>query len=66
MQLRDHVNTFGAAMERRHGHKLHKLSLHAGFTCPTIDGSKGWGGCSFCNNASFNPNGRRPLPWRNK
>ena len=25
------------------------------FTCPNRDGSKGVGGCSFCNNESFNP-----------
>jgi hypothetical protein len=32
-----------------------------GFTCTNRDGSKG-GGCTFCNNASFSPNGRRPTP----
>jgi hypothetical protein len=25
-------------------------------TCPNRDGSKGTGGCTFCNNASFSPN----------
>jgi radical SAM protein (TIGR01212 family) len=34
---------------------VHKLAIHAGFTCPNRDGSKGRGGCSFCNNVSFNP-----------
>ncbi len=60
MQLSDYVNTFGQAMLRRHGERVHKLALHASFTCPNRDGSKGRGGCTFCNNASFNPNGRRP------
>lgn len=59
MLLPTHVNTFGQAMRARFGEKVHKLSIHAGFTCPNIDGSKGYGGCTFCNNASFNPNGRR-------
>lgn len=35
--------------------KVQKLSLHAGFTCPNRDGTKGFGGCSYCNNNSFNP-----------
>ncbi|HHO69678.1 MAG TPA: TIGR01212 family radical SAM protein, partial [Gammaproteobacteria bacterium] len=60
MQLSDYVNTFGQAMLRRHGERVHKLALHASFTCPNRDGSKGRGGCTFCNNASFNPNGRQP------
>ena len=60
MQLSELVNTLGRDLRRRHGEKIHKVSVHAGFTCPNIDGSKGYGGCTFCNNASFSPNGRRP------
>jgi len=41
---------------------VHKIALDAGFTCPNRDGSKGIGGCTFCNNASFSPNGRNPVP----
>jgi len=37
--------------------RLHKIALDAGFTCPNRDGSKGIGGCSFCNNKSFHPQG---------
>ncbi|MDR0698054.1 MAG: TIGR01212 family radical SAM protein [Tannerella sp.] len=36
--------------------KVQKISLNAGFTCPNRDGSKGRGGCSYCNNRTFNPN----------
>ncbi len=53
------VNTFGQDLLRRYGQRVHKLAIHAGFTCPNRDGSKGRGGCSFCNNASFSPNARR-------
>jgi len=56
MTLSDLVNTFGTDLMRRHGVRVHKLALHAGFTCPNRDGSKGTGGCSFCNNVSFSPN----------
>ena len=38
---------------------VHKIAIHAGFTCPNRDGSKGRGGCTFCNNVSFSPNARR-------
>lgn len=55
MPLSDLVNTFGQDLLRRHGHRVHKVSIHAGFTCPNRDGSKGHGGCTFCNNVSFNP-----------
>ncbi len=60
--LSDVVNTFGQAMLRRYGERVHKLAINADFTCPNRDGSKGIGGCSFCNNASFNPTARRPPP----
>lgn len=58
MALSDYVNTLGRDLLRRHGERVHKLSLHAGFTCPNRDGSKGIGGCSFCNNVSFAPMAR--------
>lgn len=35
--------------------KVQKISLNAGFTCPNRDGSKGYGGCTYCNNQTFNP-----------
>ena len=35
--------------------KVQKISLDAGFTCPNRDGSKGRGGCTYCNNQTFNP-----------
>ena len=35
--------------------KVQKISIDAGFTCPNRDGSKGRGGCTYCNNRTFNP-----------
>lgn len=35
--------------------RVQKLSVDGGFTCPNGDGRKGTGGCTFCNNHSFNP-----------
>ena len=46
---------FSDYLKHKHGQKVHKLSIHAGFTCPNRDGSKGYGGCVYCNNESFSP-----------
>ncbi|PIF02102.1 MAG: TIGR01212 family radical SAM protein [Draconibacterium sp.] len=35
--------------------RVQKVSIDAGFTCPNRDGSKGWGGCTYCNNKTFKP-----------
>lgn len=35
--------------------RVQKLSVDGGFTCPNRDGSRGRGGCTYCNNESFNP-----------
>lgn len=58
MTLADYVTTFGQDLLARHGERVHKLAINAGFTCPNRDGSKGRGGCTFCNNATFNPAAR--------
>ncbi|MGY5539589.1 TIGR01212 family radical SAM protein [Vibrio brasiliensis] len=53
MQLHELVNTIGQDLQRRYGEKVHKLTLHGGFSCPNRDGTIGRGGCTFCNVASF-------------
>ena len=58
MTLADYVTTFGQDLLARYGERVHKLAINAGFTCPNRDGSKGIGGCTFCNNASFSPTAR--------
>ncbi|MEW6590656.1 MAG: TIGR01212 family radical SAM protein [Pseudomonadota bacterium] len=60
--LGERVHTFGQAMRARHGERVHKIALDAGFTCPNRDGSKGTGGCTFCNTRSFAPGTRDPAP----
>ena len=60
MALSDYILTFGQYMLQQHGERVHKIALDAGMTCPNRDGEKGMGGCTFCNNASFSPNGRTP------
>jgi hypothetical protein len=60
--LSEQVPTFGQYLLKRYGERVHKIALDAAFTCPNRDGTKGTGGCTFCNNVSFSPNGRKPKP----
>lgn len=53
MQLHELVNTLGQDLQHRYGEKVHKLTLHGGFSCPNRDGTLGRGGCTYCNVASF-------------
>lgn len=62
MILSNYVNTFGQSMLEKHQQRVHKIAIDADFTCPNRDGSIGVGGCTFCNNVSFSPNGRKPAP----
>ena len=41
--------------ERFPGQRIRKVCLHAGFTCPNLDGTRGVGGCAYCDNAAFSP-----------
>lgn len=48
-------NEFPLFLKRYFSYKVQKISLNAGFTCPNRDGNKGVGGCTYCNNQTFNP-----------
>lgn len=48
-------NEFPQFLGRYFPYKVQKISLNAGFTCPNRDGTKGQGGCTYCNNQTFNP-----------
>jgi len=61
MQLDHYVNTIGRHLRGRFGERVHKLPLHANFTCPNRDGTLGRGGCTFCNVRSFNRDEAAPL-----
>ncbi len=42
------------------GHRVQRVSVDAGFTCPNVDGTVATGGCVFCDNRSFSPSRRLP------
>lgn len=37
--------------KQKFGSKTFKVSLNAGFSCPNIDGTVGYGGCIYCSNS---------------
>lgn len=42
-------------LKKQFGYPVQKISLNIGNTCPNRDGTKGYGGCTYCNVASFSP-----------
>ena len=49
-------HTLNYYYQNKYGCKVFKVSLNAHFTCPNIDGTKGYGGCIYCLNGSGNYN----------
>jgi radical SAM protein (TIGR01212 family) len=48
-------NAYSNYFRSIYGSRVQKVSIDAGFTCPNRDGSRGTGGCTFCDNKAFNP-----------
>lgn len=48
-------NDYSSFIKNKFGERVQKISLDTGFTCPNRDGTKGFGGCTYCNNNTFNP-----------
>ncbi|MEG0795892.1 MAG: TIGR01212 family radical SAM protein [Odoribacter sp.] len=55
MERQKRYNDYPAYLKGIFQERVQKLSIDGGFTCPNRDGRKGTGGCTFCNNRSFNP-----------
>lgn len=53
-------NDFSSYFRGLFSERVQKISIDAGFTCPNRDGSKGIGGCTFCDNKTFNPGYCKP------
>lgn len=50
-----HYNDFGSWIRKRFPFRVQKISIDAGFSCPNRDGKLSSGGCTFCDNRTFNP-----------
>ena len=48
-------NDFGSWMKQQFPFKVQKISIDAGFSCPNRDGTIARGGCTYCDNRTFNP-----------
>ena len=46
---------FAGFLSRHLPGKVQKISVNTSLSCPNRDGSKGRGGCTYCNNRSFSP-----------
>lgn len=56
-------NNYGAYLKKKYeGKRVFKIIVDGGFTCPNRDGTKGYGGCSYCNVDSFTPELSRKMP----
>ena len=50
MELPPVYNKFSRFIKRRYrANRINKITLNNYATCPNKDGTKGWGGCVFCN-----------------
>ena len=51
---------YNQVMKNEFSERVQKISVNAGFTCPNRDGSRGIGGCTYCNNQTFSPEYCKP------
>lgn len=51
---------YNQVLKSEFAERVQKISINAGFTCPNRDGSKGTGGCTYCNNQTFSPDYCKP------
>ena len=51
---------YNTVLKSEFSERVQKISINAGFTCPNRDGSKGTGGCTYCNNQTFSPEYCKP------
>ncbi len=56
------IRTLSEYLKERFGLKVYRLSLSTGCTCPTRDGTKGIGGCTFCSKGGSGEFASSPSP----
>jgi hypothetical protein len=44
-------NDYSAHLKQKYGTKVYRIGLDAGFSCPNRDGTKGTGGCIYCDDS---------------
>lgn len=53
--MQEPFNSYSKYIKSVFSERVQKISIDAGFTCPNRDGSKARGGCTYCDNKTFNP-----------
>ena len=53
--MQEPFKSYSKYIRETFGERVQKISVDGGFTCPNRDGKKGRGGCTYCNNDTFNP-----------
>jgi len=53
-------NNYTTYIRKTFGERVQKISINTGFSCPNRDGTKGIGGCTYCNIGTFSPSYCRP------
>jgi radical SAM protein (TIGR01212 family) len=53
-------NSYSEYFKREFGGRIQKVAIDAGFSCPNRDGTRAYGGCTYCNNDAFNPSYCQP------
>ena len=57
-------HTLNYHFKTKYNSKVVKISLNAGFSCPNIDGTVGYGGCIYCSKSGsgeFGGDKNKPL-----
>ncbi len=55
MDSKKRYNDYASYLKKHFQNKMQKITIHAGFSCPNRDGKISLGGCTYCNNQTFNP-----------
>ena len=58
--MTDRYLNYNKVLKSEFSERVQKITINAGFTCPNRDGSKGTGGCTYCNNQTFSPEYCKP------
>ena len=56
-----HYNTLTEYYQKNYQTKVAKIALNANFTCPNRDGTKGFGGCTYCSKLGSGDTAGNPM-----
>ncbi len=54
--------SFNSFLKEKFGERVQKITLDAGLGCPNRDGTRGWGGCIYCDEYGSGSGARKKFP----